>query len=143
MAARFQFSIRLLLVATAAVAGAVAAISAEPSWQSLAGLECLTMFFATASVVAMRRTCGKVQTFWIGSAVGFSVAVVCAGHVLPWFVPYQKGVDVAELRDYSAGAAQSLRLVLPAIWCMALVNGILAVLLQWFFFDGIRGQRCN
>jgi hypothetical protein len=133
MASRFQFSIRLILVVTASIGGVCAAVSAQPSWKSLIALECLTMFFVTWGVIFMKQTDGDLHYFWFGTAVGFSMAAVCAAHVIPWFVPYEHGVPVAELGDYAAGAAQSLRIVLPVTWLAALVNGTLAVGLRRLF----------
>ena len=132
--ARFQFSIRLMLVATAAVAAAVGAVTAEPSWLSLAVLEFLTIFFAAASVIVLRQATGNWRTFLIGVVVGHCMAVVAGGHVIPWFVPYQHGLNVSELEDYAAGAAQSLRYILPAIWCAAPINGLLCVLIHWLIW---------
>jgi hypothetical protein len=131
-----QFSIRLLLVATAAVAAAVGAVTAKPSWKSLVALECLTMFLATGSLIVLRQATGNRRTFWIGVTVGHSMAIVCGGHVIPWFMPYQHGLDVSQIEDYAAGAAQSLRFILPAIWCAAPVNGLLCVVIHWLLWPG-------
>lgn len=130
---RLQFSIRMMLVATGVVAAAVGAVTAQPSWRSLIALECLTLLLATASVIALRQAAGNWRTFWMGATMAHAMAFICAGHVIPWFVPYQHGLDVAEIKDYAAGAAQSLRYILPVIWCAAPLNGVLAVFLQRLF----------
>lgn len=69
MASRFQFSIRFLLVATVAVAAWAAVTSAERSNSMAVAMHCLTLLFATATVVGMYQTAGSVRVFWIGTAL--------------------------------------------------------------------------
>ena len=65
MGQRIQFSIRSLLVATVAVGAATAAVRAKVSINSALAIHCLSLFFATAAVVGVTQTTGKMRTFWI------------------------------------------------------------------------------
>jgi len=65
----FQFSIRQLLIATAAIAAALAAASAEASWQSCLALEFLGILFASIAIIAAFKSHGAFRVFWIAAAV--------------------------------------------------------------------------
>ncbi|HEV3340673.1 MAG TPA: hypothetical protein VG125_09960 [Pirellulales bacterium] len=69
MPSRFQFSIRLLLIATAVIAAAVAAVAAEPTWQSCLALEFLSLVFASIAILAAFKSQGSLRVFWVAAAV--------------------------------------------------------------------------
>lgn len=139
MTSRFQFSIRFLLVATAAIGGVVAAVVARPSWRSSLALGCLSLLLSTAGVVAARRTDGPLQLFWIGTAAVLALGPIFAASFGAWLaiiwntpLGYEQAIGGTALDQYVWGA-RVLRVVLPAIWCAAPINGLVAVFLNWLF----------
>jgi|SRR5215469_89699 len=129
MAGRFQFSIRFLLVATAAVAAGVAAIRAfEPTAASILAINCLTVLFATAAILAVTQTSGKVRTFWIGTAIVLGPAAFFSVEWV-WSVwPHLGQASLSELAGWFEDASQ----VWP-FWCFAPINGLAAVFLHCLF----------
>ena len=118
----FQFSIRLLLLATAAIAAAVAAASAEPSWQSCIALEFLAVLFASVAVMAACRSRGAFRVFWIAAAVPASGAA--ATYFIYGCIAGMSSMmmDPDETLVMILGG---LRLALPVVWCISLANGAL------------------
>lgn len=136
MASRFQFSIRFVLVATAAIAAGAAAVCAKPSWQSSLALGCLSVLFSTAGIVAAKQVDGHLQTFWIGTAVVLALGPVFAMSFAAWFgmlLSLGPTKSPKEFMEGYAWGAPILKLVLPGIWCAAPVNGLVAVLVHSLF----------
>ncbi|HWB13511.1 MAG TPA: hypothetical protein VG826_30075 [Pirellulales bacterium] len=125
---RFQFSIRLLLVVTAAIAAAVAAVAAEPAWQSCLALEFLAMLFASIAVIAATKSHGAFRVFWI------AVAVPASGGAATYFVYGCLAGASAMMLDPGDALVMVLggvRVALPAIWCLSLANGFVCGLVCW------------
>lgn len=119
----------------AGVAAAAAALSVEESWKTLIALELLAVLFATASVVLMRETNGKLQTFWVGTAVVFSLAAIMAGASLPFFsflISRESGSGDEFVRTWGR-LSGTIGQLLGAFWCVAPINGVFAVLIQLLF----------
>jgi hypothetical protein len=136
MVSRFQFSIRFLLVATAAIAAGTAAVCAKPSWPSSLALGCLSVLFSTAGIVAAKQASGNLQTFWIGTAVVLALGPVFAMSFAAWFgmlMSLGPSKPPQEFMEGHAWGAPLLKLVLPGLWCAAPINGLVAVLLHWLF----------
>ncbi len=108
-----QFSIRFLLVLTAAVGIGVSTVreSREAAW----AMNCLTVLFATGAIVAVVQSPGKMRTFWIGTTFPLALAAFWA---------------IAEIMD-----PQQYHTHLPCwkVWCLAPINGLFAVALHWLF----------
>ncbi|HVX16295.1 MAG TPA: hypothetical protein VHC22_34230 [Pirellulales bacterium] len=66
---RFQFSIRVMLVATASVAAVVGAMVAEPSPWSCLALGSLSVLFASVSIMTACMSTGRFRAFWTWTAV--------------------------------------------------------------------------
>jgi len=126
MRARFQFLIRFVLVATAG-AVAAAAVCAERSFQAAFAIEGLAVAFATAAIVAAMQTCAKARTFWIGTAVVLGPTLFLACTSFLWLCMYIDGGS-----DPPQGFAAEYRFYW-LLWCAAPINGLFAVVLEWFF----------
>jgi hypothetical protein len=116
---RFQFSIRFLLVATAAVAAGAATAHAEPSKVTMLATQFLSLVFGTGAVIGVYQTTGAVRVFWIGTAIALCPAVFQSAHG-PLFV------------FGDVGGAMAYPSVWP-LWCVAPINGLVAILLYWLF----------
>src|SRR5581483_6454480 len=130
---RFQFSIRLLLITTAAVAAAVAAVAAEPSWQSCLALLFLGFFFASIAVVAAFKSRGALRVFWAAAAVP------AAGGTAPSFIYGLLAASTASSFTEPDNAfmmiTSGLRLTFPLLWCFCLANGFLCGLIYWLLWS--------
>ncbi|HVX15507.1 MAG TPA: hypothetical protein VHC22_30245 [Pirellulales bacterium] len=123
----FQFSIRLLLIATAAIGAAVAAVAAETSWKSCLALEFLGILFASIAILAACKSHGALRVFWIaatvpatgGAAIYFFYGCVAGGSSM-----------LTEPADTLVMILGGLRIALPVIWCLSLANGV-ACALVW------------
>jgi hypothetical protein len=121
--ARFQFSIRLMLVATAAVAAAMAAYRAEHSWQGRLAINGLTVFSATAAILGVIQTSGKLRAFWLGAAFVLIITAVRAFDELDQLGWFQSGAPILESES-----------IAWMFWCASPVNGLLVLLLHWLFW---------
>jgi hypothetical protein len=131
--AGFQFSIRLLLTATAAIAAAIAAVVAEPTWQSCLALEFLGVFFASIAVIAAFKSHGTLRVFWIAAAVP------ATGGAATYFVyGCLAGASsmMMEPGDTLMMVVGGVRIALPVLWCMSLANGLLCGLVSWAVWPG-------
>lgn len=124
---RLQFSIRLLLVATAAAAGGLAAVCAERSFQSAFAINGLTVAFATVAIVAVSRTRGSVQMFWVGTAVVLGMASYLACWSSVWLC-----MCMEDGTDPSMGFTIQNRFFW-VLWCAAPINGLFAVVVDRLF----------
>ncbi|HWB14571.1 MAG TPA: hypothetical protein VG826_35430 [Pirellulales bacterium] len=126
MSRRFQFSIRFLLLVTVGIAAGTAAVRAEPSAKSALAVECLTVAFATVAIVGVKETCGKLRTFWIGTAIVLGPLAIYA--VQKSIFPLACVLKTTE----HIGTFDGHNYVWP-LWCLAPANGVLAVFIQWLF----------
>ena len=140
MHSQLQFSIAFILMATFAAAIACAAVVAQPSWQSLVTLHCLSVFFTTTSIISACQTTGKLRMFWIGVAVALAVSIVSTGAMLNWILSTY-GAYSDELRNTAAKLARSQRVILPTIWCGAIANGCFVVAVYSLFFSQRKAPR--
>lgn len=128
-----QFSVRSLMVATAAVAAAVAALVAEPSWASLAAMLELSTLFAALAVVFGVRSNGRAKVFWIGAAVPAGLAAIYAcwqlGGVVYGWIDFQMLHE--KPNHIHVGSA---RIGLTVLWCLAPINGLLCVVIHWLIW---------
>jgi hypothetical protein len=115
--AAFSFSIRSLLVATAAVAAAVGAVTTEPSWQSCLALEGLSLWFSTAGITAALNSRGPKKSFWICAAV--PTTVVAGTFVLVVLEDHLDSFDDLEQ------AAKWMRVTFPIVWGFSFASGII------------------
>ena len=120
MAGRFQFSIRFVLLATAAVAAGAAAIRTDPSWQSTLAIDCVTVLYATGALIGISQARGKMRSFWIGTSLVLTVAAI---HAID-------GITRLLTPQYSTGILL-FHWVMWKVWCAALVNGVVAVFIHW------------
>lgn len=118
-----QFSIRTMLVATAAVAAAMAAYRAEHTWQGRLAINGLTVLSATLAILAAIQTSGKLRAFWVGSAL---VLIITAARAFE---------ELDELGWFLSGAPNlQSETIAWMFWCAAPVNGLLAALLHWLIW---------
>ena len=127
MTCRFQFSIRLMLVVTAAVAAALAAVCAERSFQSAFAINGLTVAFTTAAIVAVIQTRARMQSFWAGTVVVLvpTSILACWSSVWLWMC-IEAGSDLLQ-------SSHTQYRFLWLFWCVAPINGLFAVVLNWLF----------
>jgi hypothetical protein len=72
----YQFSLRTLLAAVAAVGIGAALWVAEPSWQ-VGAIEALFLAFVPAAAVALAvHSSGTAKTWWIGNAIASAFAAI-------------------------------------------------------------------
>jgi hypothetical protein len=116
---RFQFSIRFLLLATAAVA----AVCAEPLVASELATDCLNLLFATAAIFGVTQTNGKLRAFWIGTAVV----------LVPLAIPSVEEMRYAWPHLFSESKTLAHSCLEWPLWCAAPANGLFAVFLHWLF----------
>jgi hypothetical protein len=124
-----QFSIRLMLVATAAVAAGIASIRAETTAEAILAIDGLTVLFASAAILGVTQTSGKLRTFWIGTAMLLGPAAFFSVQSASSVWIYIGQGRLGELTGWWEVARQ----VWP-IWCAAPVNGLLAIFLHWLFW---------
>lgn len=136
MTSRLQFSIRFLLVATAVVAGALAALCAGPSWKASAALCGLSVAFPTATVIPSKHSTGRLHAFLIGTSIVFGLgpilAVTVAGMTAVIFFEQFRNGTVTMMEEYD-WYSPPFKWCLSAIWCAAPINGVLAALVHWLF----------
>lgn len=133
MANRFQFSIRRLVAATAAIAGSAGAVVARPSWQSLVAMEGMALFFITSAAIAARHASGAMRAFWIGCLMSFGMAAIVASAGLPWFLIWDLLTNGKIEQAGLALIAESLEIPLAAFWCAAPANGLIAAAIHGLF----------
>lgn len=133
MAGCFQFSIRFLLVATAAVAAGVAAFRLEPSLIAVVALDSVALFFATTAIVGVRQTVGRVQAFWMGTAFVLVLSAVYVAMEASELPPFLLPADAFSPGEWGTGRVKNHRLVLGVFWSLAPINGLLAVALHCLF----------
>jgi uncharacterized membrane protein len=129
MAAKFQFSIRFLLLLSAVVGLTVASYLWRPSMYSLAARGALTVIIASLLIVASIFSMGAKRAFLIGAAVPpVLAAFVCALVALQLAVAYRSlGASVDQQIEQ---VANILRFNV-AYWCFAPVNGAICALAYW------------
>jgi hypothetical protein len=130
---RFQFSIRLLLIVTAAVAAAVGAVVAEPSWQSCLALEFVAVLFASIAVVAAFKSKGVFRVFWVAAAVPTSAAT---GTYFVYGCLATASSMMIDPAEALVMATSGLRVALPVLWCLSLANGLLCGLVYRAVWSG-------
>jgi hypothetical protein len=129
---RIQFSIRLLLVATAAIAAAVGAVAAEPSLWSMIAMTALSVIFLTVPVIACFETVGRCRAVWVGVALSLGLAAA------PTICMLASGISLMDedtTIDWSSAAIDNIRYMDAGWWAFAPINGLIAVLIHWLFFE--------
>lgn len=78
MAPRFQFSIRLMLVATALIAVGAWVFTWEPSAPALIAMPAIVTSLVTLSAFACCSTTGKAKVFWFGFTIPVAIGILAA-----------------------------------------------------------------
>ncbi|HVX15117.1 MAG TPA: hypothetical protein VHC22_28250 [Pirellulales bacterium] len=132
---RVQFSLRLLLVATAVVAGATATVAAKPSLVSvISTLACAVLLFSV-STLAFMKTGGTPKAFWLGMAIPTgiaAVALVVSTRDFVWVASYSSALSA--ISDELARSRDADRLVAATAWCIAPINGALCAFIHWLIW---------
>ncbi|HWB10316.1 MAG TPA: hypothetical protein VG826_13885 [Pirellulales bacterium] len=127
--ARFQFSIRLMLVATAAVAMGAGAVTTPLGWHSLPVLLLLGIAFASIAVMGAVSTQGRPRAFWIGFALAAGLAAILATAMVFGVI-----IDLVESDRWdefgSSRLIKATRLSMSVLWCAGLLNGFFCVLVH-------------
>ncbi|HVX09601.1 MAG TPA: hypothetical protein VHC22_00230 [Pirellulales bacterium] len=143
-AAKPQFSIRFLLLLTAAVAISIMAFRSNPWWRAAFAINFLTILYAAAGVT---RITDPSRAFWTGTAVMLGFTVIIAAQLI-WNLenilnalleddPINLPPWVGDDRD------------ICVVWRAALINGLFAVFLHWLFAPrqkpslGVWGMRAE
>ena len=127
---RTQFSIRVLLVITAAVAASLNVAVPPSSLAKMVALEALAVLFASISTTLALASPGALCGFWIGVSICAGLAAMLATVNLPLLVMVAKDEASRAVCDFGmAELTQSW--VVPALWCLAPVNGLLCVFVRW------------
>jgi hypothetical protein len=131
---RMQFSIRMLLAAIATVGIGAASLAAEPTWQSFAALEFVSILYATIALIGVVQTSGTARSFWIGVSLPTALAALLAVISLPLCFAYHDmmayQIVLPELAQY---IAEYLRPILGLFWLASLINGVLGVFVHSLF----------
>lgn len=137
MEARFQFSIRTILVATAAVAGAVAATNVKSGLVAVLAWGSIASFLCSLATIAATMTSGRLRAFWIGAAIPATAAVVFAVHVCSSIMVDSLSYDSldVDMEPYFRLCLLELRAGLPIVWCVALTNGAACVFAHWLIWQ--------
>lgn len=133
----FQFSIRTLLVVTAAVAAVFWVITSEPGWQSFMSLVFLAIMFATVAIIVAVLTHGRLRVFWAGaSAMLVSGGLVALTGVL-WlqFATGRPSVEGYEFTEKLLLLSSFLKPSVAVFWLFAPLNGLVCALIHWLFFE--------
>lgn len=126
---RFQFSIRLMLAATAVVASAVWATDAKPSVSTLA-IFALSMVFTSVSILAYTLTTGTLRTFWLGVMVPTGTQAIATVLLLALVL---RAHDGFESLSQDMSTALSLRNTAIIAWCFAPINGLVCAIVHRLF----------
>ncbi len=140
LAAKPQFSIRLLLVATTAVAAAVGVFVAEPSLVSLTAFMGLSIFYASFSFLLYTLSIGRFKMFWFGTAGPMVIAAVASVVFLAvgfWELPDDES-PFAEC-DEVMYSIRAMRLTFPIIGASPPSTGFFASSFTGSF--GLRKDR--
>ncbi|HVX15350.1 MAG TPA: hypothetical protein VHC22_29440 [Pirellulales bacterium] len=121
-----RFSIRHLLVATAAVAAGFAAVRIEPTWKSSLAMDCLTVVFATIALVGVLH---GMRPFWIGTA-----AMLCFGLIVAALSLWQVSAFLSYENGHQRSELVATNRCLLVVWCASPVNGLLAASLRWLIW---------
>lgn len=132
MSRRLQFSILQLLVATAVVAVAAGAFVAEMSWTVIITRVTLAFAFASCACWASSTTKGAQKLFWTGVAVplvfGAFRSFQCFSSILHSMKSITLHADIEQeliAHDF---------LMVPILWCIAPVNGLLCIFVRWLIW---------
>jgi hypothetical protein len=134
LAAKPQFPIRLLLVATAAVAVAVWTFVAKPSPESIVATDLVGILTASICVLASLQSTNQLRVFWLGAAMSATVGAVVAIQELNPIVYFLYMPIDSELEVI----ARRIRISLLAAWCLAPSNGVLCVFVHWLVWPRSR-----
>lgn len=129
---RFQFSLRLLLISITLVCAAMAAYRVEHSWGGRLAIHGLTWFFATASILGAMQTTGRLKAFWIGTAFVLSITAVSTFEQV-W----------STLVFHTSDPYLHRESVDWQLWCIALANGLLCLLVYCMFWAGEPSENRN
>ena len=141
MPKRLQFSIAFIFIAITAVAIAIAAVVAEPSWISFLVLHYLNACFAATAIISAQETRGRLRAFCIGVTVGLAPSLMAQGIAIAWVLPHTGFAELyAGMAKMAVAAANGERFTLPAIWCLSIPNGLLGVFIYSLFFGRHRGE---
>jgi hypothetical protein len=122
MATRPQFSIRLLLMATAGIAAALGAVTAPPGWHTLPIILLAGIGYAAMSIIFAVMTKRRIRAFWIGFAVAAGLAAIVAAGVA--VVRILEAVETNGWHDAGdSRLLQATRLAMAGLWCAGVVNG--------------------
>src|SRR5215469_13053637 len=127
--ARFQFSIRHFLIATAAFAAAVSVIAAPTSLANVAALELLAILFFSTSVIRSLASSGRLRDFWIGVSICVGLGAIISTINLPLLIMFAADVPSKTAADIDVAELTQVW-ILPALWCFAPINGLLCVLVH-------------
>lgn len=143
MVARPQFSVRLMLAATAAVALLMAEATVFPDWLAAVVGVIVQILAPAAAVAGILYGRDYSRAFFIGALVGWysSLRVIGAPAML------QQGM--AGMLQYSVASAfydgfsllgNETRRSFAAMWTLSLAAGLLSVLVRWRF---VSQQACG
>jgi hypothetical protein len=131
----YQFSLRTLLVAVAAVGIGAALWTAEPSWQ-LGVVEGLLLVLVPATAIALAvHSTGTATTWWIGIATASAAVAILAflhSTTLLGYDPIIVKSPLVNLMQFARALSFGFRSAMLA-WAFAPVVGLLCVFTHWLF----------
>jgi hypothetical protein len=132
MAARPQFSLRMMFAAVAAVAAALGVLVPKPSWYSGLAMMLLANAFPAMLWVGVRQGKGYARSFCLGALTpALTAAVFLAFSLITVVGP--ETVTFAECLAIVAKLAEFYRFLLAFFWGSMSFGGLLGVLTQWVF----------
>jgi hypothetical protein len=136
---RVHFSLRGLLVATAAIAVVLAVLNAPPgTWYAGLSLIFLAIAIPSGLVIHLPHVSGYSKTFVMGALVPAFACLSTLANVLPWEIQQSRYTadlyTIAELQEcLKQISMSSFQFSFGVFWCLAPINGLLCVFTHWLF----------
>jgi hypothetical protein len=129
MAGRFQFSIRMLLLATALIASALGAILAKQSWQAGLWVAFVAHMLPSAFLAGALYTRGPSQAFCAGAVFPATAALLFL--VFESWATSSSTVEDPFVDFFESIADSGSKNILTVFWSGIPVIGILCMTFRW------------
>src|SRR5690348_6004514 len=123
---RFQFSVRSVFVAIAMIAAGAGAATASSNLVAFLALNGLAALFCSVAIFSAAMSFRAARAFWVGAAIPTALAAIFAVVNL-YRASATFSVGIRGVADF----AEPLRVVLPIVWCFAILNGGICAVIHW------------
>ena len=138
---QFQFSLRLLLAAVAAVSVTAAVLIAEPTWQAGLALLFLSMLYPAVFLTGVLTANRTRRAICIGALIPALVSLtLVVAHISAYLFKFLiNSSEIEHIRSLLWEVARRYRLIVGMIWGSMPLFGAACGLLERIFFSS--GQR--